>query len=81
MSHIVSNVEIGGCQQEGYNAYLEGKEPIACPYTLGTSEGEAMGDAWFRGYAASKTDHARANRAADTASEGKMIRQDKVPKC
>lgn len=58
--------EILQCQQEGYNAYLESKQPTACPYKLGTPEGEAMGDAWFRGYAAAKTDRARANRAAAT---------------
>lgn len=56
--------EILQCQQEGYNAYIEGKQPTACPYKLGTPEGEAMGDAWFRGYAASKTDRARANNQA-----------------
>lgn len=69
MSPILSNAEILQCQQEGYNAYLEGKEPTACPYKLGTPEGEAMGDAWFRGYAASKTDRARANRATTSSQD------------
>ena len=68
MSHTLSRTEILQCQQEGYRAYIEGKQPTACPYKLSTPEGEAMGDAWFRGYAASKTDRARANRAAETPS-------------
>lgn len=67
MSPTLSKAEILRCQQEGYNAYLEGKQPTACPYKLGSPKGEAMGDAWFRGYAASKTDRARANRSAAQA--------------
>lgn len=69
MSRTLSNTEILQCQQEGYNAYLEGREPTACPYKLGTLEGEAMGDAWFRGYAASQTDRSRANRAAQPGAD------------
>ena len=69
MSRTLSNAEILQCQQEGYNAYLEGQQPTACPYKLGTPEGEAMGDAWYRGYAASKTDRARANRDSGAAGD------------
>lgn len=65
MSHTFSRAEIIQCQQEGYRAYLEGKQPTACLYKLGTPEGEAVGDSWFRGYAASKTDRARVNRATE----------------
>jgi ribosome modulation factor len=67
MSPMLSRAEILKYQQEGYRAYLKGSTPKACPYSLQTEEEAAKQDAWFRGFAASKTDRARANRAVTPA--------------
>lgn len=67
MSPMLSRAEILKYQQEGYRAYLNGSNPNACPYSLQTEEEATKQDAWFRGFAASKTDRARANRAANSA--------------
>lgn len=64
---MLSRAEILKYQQEGYRAYLNGTNPNACPYGLQTDEEAAKQDAWFRGFAASKTDRARANRAVTQA--------------
>lgn len=63
MSHTsISPTEILKIQQEGYNAYLQGIHIRDCPYSQDTSENTEKQQAWFRGYAASRTDRARANR-------------------
>lgn len=49
-------------QRAGYRAYLAGESPKDNPYTRETEEDIQRQSAWFRGYAASKTDRARANR-------------------
>lgn len=61
MSHM-SKQETLATQQEGYRAYLAGLAPTENPYPLDTEPERKT--AWFRGYAASKTDRARANREA-----------------
>lgn len=48
-------------QQEGYNAFLQGVHVRDCPYKTDTPENTAKQQAWIRGYAASRTDRARAN--------------------
>lgn len=62
MSHTLSKQETLTTQQQGYRAYLAGLKPTENPYPRDTDL-ERL-EAWFRGYAASKTDRARANRAA-----------------
>lgn len=47
-------------QDEGYQAYLNGVTIPECPYDSSTAK---LRTAWVRGYAASRTDRARANRA------------------
>lgn len=51
-------------QRAGYRAYLAGESPKDNPYKRDTEESMQQQGAWFRGYAASKTDRARANREA-----------------
>lgn len=55
-------------QDEGYMAYLNGVTIPECPYTGETPE---LRSAWVRGYAASRTDRARANREATDGSNTK----------
>lgn len=62
MSRSSSAVQILKAQSEGYSAYLNGLSIPDCPYT----EPE-LHSAWVRGYAASRTDRAHANR--DSTSE------------
>lgn len=66
MSRTSGNVLILQTQNEGYKAYLDGLHPRDCPYGSDTEENQTKQKAWFRGYAASRTDRARANRAAST---------------
>lgn len=49
-------------QREGYDAYMAGKRPTANPYPWDGAETECK--AWARGYAAARTDKARAIRRA-----------------
>lgn len=65
MSHAsISPAETLKIQQDGYNAYLQGIHIRDCPYPRDTEENLARQTAWFRGYAESRTDRARANRNA-----------------
>lgn len=69
MSRTAGSVLIFQAQTEGYQAYLEGKHPRDNPYESGSEDSETKQKAWFRGYAASRTDRARANRAAAEETE------------
>lgn len=51
-------------QDQGYQAYLNGVPIPECPFDASTAE---LRTAWIRGYSASRTDRARANR--DAASD------------
>lgn len=53
-------------QDEGYQAYLNGVPIPECPYHGSSAE---LRTAWIRGYAASRTDRARANREASDTPE------------
>ncbi|MGP5022528.1 Rmf/CrpP family protein [Glutamicibacter arilaitensis] len=65
MSHTsISPAETLKIQQEGYAAYLQGIHIRNCPHPRDTPENTERQTAWFRGYAASRTDRARANRNA-----------------
>lgn len=64
MSHMLARKEVFKIQQEGYRAYLQGESPRSVPYSRETPEEIERQEAWFRGFAASRTDRARANRAA-----------------
>lgn len=78
MPQELSRAEVLEVQRAGYRAYLAGLSPKDNPYMRKfaaaeqqeqESEGEAAiragrQEAWFRGYAASRTDRARANREA-----------------
>ena len=62
MSHtskVTEAAEILRAQDEGYQAYLNGLKIPECPYDASRAE---LRTAWVRGYAASRTDRARANR-------------------
>lgn len=61
MSHTSKAQDILKTQQEGYNAYLQGVHIRNCPYKADTPENTTKQQAWIRGYAASRTDRARAN--------------------
>lgn len=67
MSPILSRADRDRIQMDGYRAYLAGKRPTDNPYKNTTERGTVSGAAWAAGYAASRTDRARANRAATTA--------------
>lgn len=65
MSHTSKTTEAAAilrAQDEGYRAYLNGLTIPECPYTASSAE---LRTAWVRGYAASRTDRARANRDAE----------------
>lgn len=63
----MSRSEVLEIQRAGYRAYLAGEPFTQNPYKRESEESIQRQEAWFRGYAASKTDRARANReAADT---------------
>lgn len=64
MSPTLDRAEVFKCQREGYRAYLDGQRPTSCPYSRETPESVERQEAWFKGFAASRTDRARANRAA-----------------
>lgn len=53
-------------QDEGYQAYLNGVPIPECPYDASSAE---LRTAWVRGYSASRTDRARANRRAPDAGD------------
>lgn len=64
MSHMSKTTEAAAilrAQDEGYQAYLNGMPIPECPYDASRAE---LRTAWVRGYAASRTDRARANREA-----------------
>lgn len=66
MSPTLDRPEVLKIQQEGYRAYLNGQHPKECPYPRQTPEDVERQEAWFRGFAASRTDRARANRATES---------------
>ena len=49
-------------QRAGYRAYLAGESPKENPYKRESEESIQRQEAWFRGYAASRTDRVRANK-------------------
>lgn len=64
MSHTSKTTQAAAilhAQDEGYQAYLNGLKIPECPYDADHPE---LRTAWARGYAASRTDRARANRDA-----------------
>lgn len=61
---LIGRNETMAIQRAGYRAYLAGESFRANPYTRESPESLERKAAWFRGYAMSKTDRARANRAA-----------------
>lgn len=64
MSHTSDNAQILKTQQEGYEAFLKGVHPRDCPHKSDSPENKTKQEAWIRGYAASRTDRARANKQA-----------------
>lgn len=60
----ITRSEVLEIQRAGYRAYLSGESPKENPYNRESEESIQRQEAWFRGYAASKTDRARANREA-----------------
>ena len=60
----ITRSEVLEIQRAGYRAYLAGESPKENPYKRESEESIQRQEAWFRGYAASKTDRARANREA-----------------
>ena len=65
----ITRSEVLEIQRAGYRAYLAGESPKDNPYKRESEESIQRQEAWFRGYAASKTDRARANREAANAEE------------
>ena len=61
---LIGRNETMEIQRAGYRAYLAGESPKENPYKRDSPENLERQTAWFRGYAASKTDRARANREA-----------------
>jgi hypothetical protein len=64
---LIGRNETMEIQRTGYRAYLAGQPFTTNPYTRESAESIERQTAWFRGYAMSKTDRARANRAAAAA--------------
>lgn len=64
MSPTLSRDESTKIEMAGYRAYLAGEPPTANPYKYGTEAEALRCKLWAAGYAASRTDRARANRAA-----------------
>lgn len=64
MSLILSRAERDRIQMDGYRAYLAGERPTDNPYSNSTELGTFSGAVWAAGYAASRTDRARANRSS-----------------
>ena len=62
--YIIPRNEVLEIQRAGYRAYLAGESPKDNPYKRESDENIVRQGAWFRGFAASKTDRARANREA-----------------
>ena len=67
MSQTSEAAAILKAQEAGYRAYLDGLHIRECPHGMGTDEEQRLGQAWTRGYAASRTDRARENRKASPA--------------
>lgn len=61
MPREITRSEVLEIQRAGYRAYLAGKSPKDNPYKRASDEGVQRQEAWFRGYAASRADRARAN--------------------
>ncbi|MBG6184727.1 ribosome modulation factor [Arthrobacter sp. CAN_A214] len=61
---LIGRNETMEIQRTGYRAYLAGLSPTQNPYKRESAESIERQIAWFRGYAASRTDRARANRQA-----------------
>lgn len=64
MPQEITRSEVLEIQRVGYRAYLAGQSPKDNPHKRESEESTQRQEAWFRGYAASKTDRARANRQA-----------------
>lgn len=62
MQQDLSRTEVLEIQRAGYRAYLSGQSPRDNPHKRESAESIQRQEAWFRGYAASRTDRARANR-------------------
>lgn len=65
MQQDLSRAEVLEIQRAGYRAYLAGQSAKDNPHKRESAESIQRQEAWFRGYAASKTDRARANREAN----------------
>lgn len=66
MSRLSNAPAILQAQSEGYSAYLNGLRIPDCPYGANDAD---LRSAWVRGYAASRTDRAHANRTASEPRE------------
>lgn len=66
MSRLSNAPAILQAQTEGYSAYLNGLRIPDCPYDANQPD---LRSAWVRGYAASRTDRAHANRNAALPDE------------
>lgn len=66
MSQTSETTALLKAQDEGYSAYLNGLAIPDCPYDRSAPE---LRMAWARGYAASRTDRARANRQASLSAD------------
>lgn len=64
MSPVSRTVALLQTQDEGYRAYLDGLQIPECPHTGASADAVEHRTAWVRGYAAARTDRARANQAA-----------------
>lgn len=64
MSRTSETAAILKAQDAGYRAYLDGLHIRDCPHSMDTAEEQQRGQAWTRGYAASRTDRARENSKA-----------------
>ena len=69
---LIGRNETMEIQRTGYRAYLAGQSPKENPYTRESAESLERQTAWFRGYAMSKTDRARANRAAASSAKSEI---------
>lgn len=68
MPQEITRPEVLEIQRAGYRAYLSGQSPKDNPYKRETDESVQRQEAWFRGYAASRTDRARSNRNAGAST-------------
>lgn len=72
MLPTLSKGESAKIEMAGYRAYLAGEPPTANPHKYGSEAETLRSRLWAAGYAASRTDRARANRAATGTSQAEQ---------